>query len=41
VKSRLSEYRVLVTDINLKGQLNGWEVARAAREIDPAFPSFT
>jgi CheY-like chemotaxis protein len=37
LKSRLYEYRVLVTDIHLKGQLNGWEVARAAREIDPAF----
>jgi response regulator RpfG family c-di-GMP phosphodiesterase len=41
LKRRLYEYRVLVTDINLKGQLNGWEVARAARAIDPAFPSFT
>jgi CheY-like chemotaxis protein len=38
LKSRLYNYRVLVTDINLKGRLNGWEVARAAREIDPAFP---
>jgi CheY-like chemotaxis protein len=32
------QYRGLVTDINLRGRLQGWEVARAAREIDPAFP---
>jgi DNA-binding response OmpR family regulator len=31
-------YRALVTDINLMGRLDGWEVARSAREIDPAFP---
>ena len=34
-----SKYRALVTDINLgRGKMNGWEVARHAREIDPAFP---
>jgi len=33
-----AEYRALVTDINLPGRLDGWEVARAAREIDPEFP---
>ena len=27
-----------MTDINLVGQLDGWEVARAARENDPAMP---
>ena len=33
------EYRALVTDINLgRDRLDGWEVARRAREIDPAFP---
>jgi CheY-like chemotaxis protein len=31
-------YRALVTDINLLGSMDGWEVARNAREIDPAFP---
>ena len=31
-------YRALVSDINLTGTLDGWEVARLAREIDPAFP---
>jgi CheY-like chemotaxis protein len=34
-------YRALVSDINLKGSMQGWEVARHAREIDPAFPSST
>jgi DNA-binding response OmpR family regulator len=33
-----TDYRALVTDINLLGRLDGWEVARRAREIDPAFP---
>jgi len=31
-------YQCLVTDVNLLGRLDGWEVARAAREIDPHFP---
>jgi len=38
LKSNHSEYRALVTDIHLAGKLSGWDVARAAREIDPAFP---
>jgi DNA-binding response OmpR family regulator len=37
--SAQGEYRALVTDINLgRDRLDGWEVARRAREIDPAFP---
>ncbi len=33
------KYRVLVTDINLgPDNVDGWEIARHAREIDPAFP---
>ena len=32
------KYLALVTDINLTGELDGWEIARVAREIDPAFP---
>jgi DNA-binding response OmpR family regulator len=32
------KYRALVTDINLLGRINGWEVAKQAREIDPEFP---
>jgi CheY-like chemotaxis protein len=33
------KYRALVTDINLgRGQIDGWEIARHALEIDPEFP---
>jgi DNA-binding response OmpR family regulator len=32
------KYRALVTDINLIGRIDGWEIAKHAREIDPAFP---
>jgi CheY-like chemotaxis protein len=27
-----------VTDINLRGKIDGWEVGRSAREIDPTMP---
>jgi DNA-binding response OmpR family regulator len=33
-----AEYRALVTDISLRGDLSGWEVGKAAREINPSFP---
>ncbi|WP_283848534.1 response regulator [Bradyrhizobium sp. SRL28] len=33
-----SKYRAVVTDINLLGKLDGWEVGRFAREIDPTMP---
>jgi DNA-binding response OmpR family regulator len=32
------KYRALVTDINLLGRINGWEVAKQARVIDLEFP---
>lgn len=38
LKGRLVTYRGLVTDINLLGRFNGWEVARAAREVHASFP---
>ncbi|MFZ5714908.1 MAG: response regulator transcription factor [Bradyrhizobium sp.] len=38
LKGGLVPYRALVTDVNLPGDRDGWEVARAAREIDPHFP---
>jgi CheY-like chemotaxis protein len=39
LKGSKSSYRALVTDIDLeRGKMDGWEVARRAREIDPAFP---
>lgn len=31
-------YRAVVSDINLAGKLDGWEIARVARERDPAIP---
>jgi DNA-binding response OmpR family regulator len=37
-KGGLKNYKALVTDINLKGKLNGWDVARRIREIEPACP---
>jgi DNA-binding response OmpR family regulator len=30
--------RALVTDINILGKMDGWEVAQHAREIEPDFP---
>jgi len=38
LKGSKGKYRALVTDINLKGRMDGWEVAKHAREIDPEFP---
>src|SRR6266576_3938892 len=32
------KYRALVTDIDLRGRINGWEIAKRAREIDSEFP---
>ena len=34
----LKNYKALVTDVGLKGRLNGWEVAAQIREADPGFP---
>jgi DNA-binding response OmpR family regulator len=34
----LKKYKALVTDVALKGRLNGWEVAAQIRETDPTFP---
>jgi len=33
---KLKPYKALVTDINLKGKLSGWDVARRIRETDAA-----
>lgn len=38
LKGNKTTYRALVTDIALRGSMDGWEVAKQAREIDPAFP---
>lgn len=34
----LKTYVALVTDVNLKGRLDGWQVAREVREKEPSFP---
>jgi DNA-binding response OmpR family regulator len=38
LKGRLVTYHAFVIDIRLLGRFNGWEVARAAREVNPDFP---
>ena len=38
LKGLKTKYRALVTDISLRGTMDGWEVAKHAREIDPEFP---
>lgn len=38
LKGQKGKYRALVTDISLRGNMEGWDVARYAREIDPDFP---
>jgi CheY-like chemotaxis protein len=37
-RGRVAEYRALVTDVSLKGTLNGWEVAKQIRKIAADFP---
>lgn len=32
------KYRALVTDVNLLGRLDGWEVAKRERELNPTLP---
>ena len=38
LKGGNTKYRALVTDINLHGKMEGWDVGKQARKIDPAFP---
>lgn len=37
-RGRVAEYRALVTDVSLKGTINGWEVAKQIRESAADFP---
>jgi len=37
-KAGASSYNALVTDVDLGGRLSGWDIARAIRETNPAFP---
>jgi CheY-like chemotaxis protein len=38
LESGVVKYSALVTDVNLKGPMTGWEIARLVRQIDPALP---
>jgi CheY-like chemotaxis protein len=38
IESGVVKYSALATDVNLKGPMKGWEIARLVRQIDPAFP---
>jgi CheY-like chemotaxis protein len=37
-RGKVADYTALVTDVNLKGSLSGWEVAKQIREMAPGFP---
>jgi DNA-binding response OmpR family regulator len=41
LKDETTSFDALVTDIHLIGKVEGWEIGRSAREIDPGFRSFT
>jgi len=36
IESGVVKYSALVADVNLKGSMKGWEIARLVRQIDPA-----
>lgn len=38
LQGEVASFRALVTDVNLRGTMTGWDLARVARERDPAFP---
>jgi CheY-like chemotaxis protein len=38
LKGGQTHYRAVVIDIGLRGRMDGWEVAKLAREIHPALP---
>jgi DNA-binding response OmpR family regulator len=38
LQAHQGKYRALITDINLRGPLTGWEVAKRARELNPDIP---
>ena len=35
---RRNRFRALLTDTNLKGEVDGWELARRARRVSPGLP---
>ena len=38
IARRTDQYKALLTDINLQGQMTGWELAKRAREVVPTLP---
>ena len=38
LKTKAASYRALVTDINLPDRIDGWEIARLAREMIATLP---
>jgi len=38
ITRRADQYKALLTDINLQGQMRGWELAKRAREVVPTLP---
>lgn len=38
VESKAHDFRALVTDVNLPGEITGWNIAHRARELNPALP---
>jgi DNA-binding response OmpR family regulator len=38
LKGRSEEYKALVTDVNLRGTMTGWDVAKQARIVRADFP---
>lgn len=37
-RGKIADYKALVTDVNLKGSLSGWDIARQIRESVADFP---
>ena len=38
VESKAHDFRALVTDVNLPGEVTGWHIAHRARELNPTLP---
>jgi DNA-binding response OmpR family regulator len=38
LQAHQGKHRALITDINLRGPLTGWDVAKRARELNPDIP---
>lgn len=38
LQAHQGKHRLLITDINLRGPLTGWDVAKCARELNPDIP---